>query len=100
MPPIEAVLEENQVLKGQVESLSGRVAELESQLALFKKQFFGTGKNERQDKAQLSLMLGLLETQLAEAKRETVTYERSQSPARDRHRRRFLRIFPSRRRSN
>jgi len=81
MPPIEAVLEENQALKGRVESLSERVVELESQLAFFKKQLFGTGKNERQDKAQLTLMLGLLETKLAEAKRETVTYERSKSTA-------------------
>jgi transposase len=81
MPPIEAVLEENQVLKGRVESLSERVAQLESQVALFRKQLFGTGRNERQDKGQMTLMLGLLETQLAEAKRETVTYERSTASA-------------------
>ena len=38
MPPIEAVLEENQTLKGRVETLSAKVVELELQLALFKKK--------------------------------------------------------------
>lgn len=76
MPPIEAVLEENRSLKGQVVSLSERVVDLEMQLAIFKKQIFGTGKNERQDKGQLLLMLGQLETKLVEARKEMVSYER------------------------
>ena len=81
MPPIEAVLEENRALKGRVESLGERVADLETQLAWFKKKVFGTGKNERQDQAQLMLVLGQLEAKLAEAKTETVTYERKKSGA-------------------
>ena len=44
MPPIEVILEENQALKGKVESLEGKVSDLEAQLAFFKKQLFGTGK--------------------------------------------------------
>ena len=58
MPPIEVVLEENKALKGRVETLSEKVADLEMQLALFKRQQFGSGKNERQDKTQLTLGLG------------------------------------------
>jgi transposase len=81
MPPIEAVLEENQALKGRVESLSEKVAELELQLALFKKQIFGTGKNEKQDKTQLLLKLGQLETKLLEARTATITYERREPSA-------------------
>ena len=81
MPPIEAVLEENQALKGRVASLSERVTDLETQLAWFKKQIFGTGKNERQDQAQLMLVLGQLEAKLAEAKTETVTYDRKKPGA-------------------
>jgi transposase len=76
MPPIEAIFEENQVLKGTVERLSEKVVDLETQLAWFKKQVFGTGKNEKQDRAQLLLKLGQLEAQLAQVKTETLTYER------------------------
>src|SRR5476651_2639890 len=81
MPPIEAVLEENQALKGRVATLSEKVAELELQLALFKKQIFGTGKNEKQDKTQLLLKLGQLETKLLEARTATITYERREPSA-------------------
>jgi len=81
MPPIEAVLEENQALKGRVATLSEKVAELELQLALFKKQIFGTGKNEKQDKTQLLLKLGELESKLLAAKTATITYERREPSA-------------------
>lgn len=81
MPPIEAVLEENQALKGRVATLSEKVAELELQLALFKKQIFGTGKNEKQDKTQLLLKLGQLEAKLLEAKTATITFERREPSA-------------------
>ncbi len=66
MPPIELVLEENQALKGKVDSLTEEVADLKAELAIFRKQIFGTGKNERQDKAQLLLTLGQLEAKIAE----------------------------------
>ena len=59
--------------------LGGKVSDLEAQLAFFKKQLFGTGKNEKQDKAQLLLKLGQLEAQLAEMKTETVSYERNKA---------------------
>ena len=50
MPPIEAVLEENKALKGRVETLSEKVADLEMQLALFKRQQFGSGKTSGRTK--------------------------------------------------
>jgi transposase len=87
MPPIEAVLEENEALKGKVVSLEETVAELQAQLAIFKKQIFGSGRNEKQDKAQLLLKLGQLEAKIAEVKMERISYERRkpgaprQSPA-------------------
>jgi hypothetical protein len=64
MPPIELVLEENQALKGRVDSLTEEVADLKAELAIFRKQIFGSGKNEKQDKAQLLLTLGQLEATL------------------------------------
>ncbi len=42
------------------------MADLKAELAIFKKQFFGSGKNEKQDKAQLLLTLGQLEAKIAE----------------------------------
>jgi transposase len=76
MPPIELVLEENQALKGKVSSLTEEVADLKAELAIFRKQIFGSGKNEKQDKAQLLLTLGQLEARVAEATMERVSYER------------------------
>jgi transposase len=76
MPPIELILEENQSLKGKVNSLTEEVADLKAQLAIFKKQIFGSGKNEKQDKAQLLLTLGQLEARIAQVKTEQVSYER------------------------
>jgi len=81
MPPIEVVLEENAALKGRVTSLTEENAELKAELALFRKQVFGSGKNEKQDRAQLLLKLGQLEAKVAEAARERVTYERQKPGA-------------------
>jgi len=73
MPPIETVLEENAALKE-------RVAGLEAELAWFKKQIFGSGKNEKQppDRAQLLLKLGQMQAQVAEVKTQKISYERRQ----------------------
>jgi hypothetical protein len=78
MPPIETVLAENEALKGKVETLSEKVAGLEAELSWFKKQIFGSGKNEKQppDRAQLLLKLGQLQAQMAEVKTQKITYER------------------------
>ena len=81
MPPIELVLEENQALKGTVKSLTEENADLKAELAIFKKQFFGSGKNEKQDKAQLLLKLGQLEAKIAEVQTERVSYERQKPGA-------------------
>jgi transposase len=81
MPPIELILEENQSLKGKVNSLTEEVADLKAQLAIFKKQIFGSGKNEKQDKAQLLLTLGQLEARIAEVKTERISYERQKPGA-------------------
>jgi transposase len=76
MPPIETILAENQALKGTVETLNEKVAGLEVQLEWLKKQLFGPGKNERQDRAQLMLKLGHLEAQIKETAQQTISYER------------------------
>ena len=51
MPPIEEVLAENAQLKG-------RLAELEAQIAWFRRQVFAGGKSEKLDVNQLDLLLG------------------------------------------
>lgn len=83
MPPIETVLAENQALKGQVSTLSSKVAGLQAQVAWLTQQLFGSGKNERQDKAQLVLKLGQVEQQIAQANEETetISYERRKAGA-------------------
>jgi transposase len=74
MPPIEMILEENRSLKEKVVSL-------ETQVEWLKKQLFGPGKGERQDRAQLMLKLGQIEAQIKEVATETLTYERRKSGA-------------------
>jgi len=69
MPPIEAVLQENVRLKE-------RIAELEAQIAWFRRQIFAGGKSEKADPKQLNLLLRGLEEAAAELRCETVTYER------------------------
>ncbi|MDQ8184180.1 IS66 family transposase [Pelagicoccus sp. SDUM812002] len=70
MPPIEDVLNENAKLKG-------RVAELEAQIAWFRRQVFAGGKSEKVDSSQLDLLLGKLEEAKAiQAEPVKVSYER------------------------
>lgn len=77
MPPAEQLFTENQALQGKVASLQEKVAGLETQVAWLKKQLFGGGKGESLDRSQLLLALGQLEAQIAVAKPQTVTYERT-----------------------
>ncbi|MDQ8201307.1 IS66 family transposase, partial [Pelagicoccus enzymogenes] len=75
MPPIEEVLAENATLKG-------RVAELEAQIAWFRRQVFAGGKSERVDLNQLDLLLGKLEEAKAAEPPQKVSYERKAKPSR------------------
>lgn len=77
MPPAEQLFTENQALQGKVASLQEKVVGLETQVAWLKKQLFGGGKGESLDRSQLLLALGQLEAQIAVAKPQTVTYERT-----------------------
>ncbi|MEM9159220.1 MAG: IS66 family transposase [Verrucomicrobiota bacterium] len=68
MPPIEEVLAENARLKAKLQGkesvISGkdeRIAELEAQIAWFRRQVFAGGKSEKIDAGQLDLLLGQLE---------------------------------------
>ena len=72
MPPYEQLLAENG-------SLREENTVLKAQLAWLRKQFFGTGKSEKLDRAQLLLKLEALQEHAAalEAKSETITYERT-----------------------
>lgn len=76
MPPVEVVLEENAQLKAELSTRDARIAELEAQIAWFRRQMFAGGKSEKIDARQLELLLQGLEQAKAEAKTETVTYER------------------------
>lgn len=70
MPPIEEVLAENATLKG-------RVAELEAQIAWFRRQVFAGGKSEKMDSRQLDMLEGLLEEAKQEqAPKQKLAYER------------------------
>ncbi len=76
MPPIEEVLAENAQLKG-------RLAELEAQIAWFRRQVFAGGKSEKVDLNQLDLLLGKLEeAKAAEAPPQKVSCERKAKPSR------------------
>jgi hypothetical protein len=57
MPPIETVLEENAQLKAEISGKSERIAELEAQIAWFRRQMFAGGKSEKIDMKQLELLL-------------------------------------------
>lgn len=78
MPPVEEILAENQQLKDQLSKREERIAELEAQIAWFRRQVFAGGKSEKADPAQLELTLkGLREQQDAlKREKETITYER------------------------
>ena len=76
MPPIEEVLAENAQLKG-------RLAELEAQIAWFRRQVFAGGKSEKLDVNQLDLLLGQLEeAKAAQAETTKVSYERKAKASR------------------
>ena len=79
MPPIEAVLEENKHLRGQVATMAQELAGLQARIAWLTKQLFGGGKSEKFDRAQLLLELGELQGAVAatEAETQTVSYERA-----------------------
>ena len=89
MPPIETVLEENAQLKAELSGKSGRIAELEAQIAWFRRQMFAGGKSEKIDMKQLELLLsGLEQAKAEETQPKTVTYERG--PAKPRRSREEL----------
>jgi hypothetical protein len=76
MPPIETVLEENAQLKAELSGKSERIAELEAQIAWFRRQMFAGGKSEKIDMKQLELLLsGLEQAKAEETQPKTVTYE-------------------------
>ena len=76
MPPIETVLEENAQLKAELSGKSERIAELEAQIAWFRRQMFADGKSEKIDMKQLELLLsGLEQAKAEETQPKTVTYE-------------------------
>lgn len=82
MPPVEEILQENAQLKG-------RVAELEAQIAWFRRQMFAGGKSEKVDPRQLDLLLkGLDQAKAEEAKAKKISYERK--PAKPRRSREEL----------
>ena len=54
---------------------------MKAELAIFRKQIFGSGKNEKQDKAQqLLLTLGQLEAKIAEVQTERVSFPERRIP--------------------
>jgi hypothetical protein len=83
------VLEENAQLKAELSGKSERIAELEAQIAWFRRQMFAGGKSEKIDMKQLELLLsGLEQAKAEETQPKTVTYERG--PAKPRRSREEL----------
>jgi len=92
MPPVEEILQENARLKAElsgrdsiIAGKSERIAELEAQIAWFRRQIFAGGKSEKVDPGQL----GFLEDLLREAKesedgrpKEKISYERGKPKGR------------------
>lgn len=77
MPPIETVLAENAELKAKLTGKDERIAELEAQVAWFRRQVFAGGKSEKVDMNQLDFLLGKLEEAKAiRAEPVKVSYER------------------------
>jgi len=74
----EELLAENLQLKASLAERDGKIAELEARLAWLSRQYFGTGKSEKLDRAQLLLELEDVAAELAKLKgeTETVVYER------------------------
>ena len=83
MPPVEAILAENEKLKAELSAKDGRIAELEAQIAWFRRQVFAGGKSEKLDSRQLDMLEGLLEeARREEAVKEEISYERRKPAAR------------------
>ena len=69
MPPIEAVIAENEQMRAEL-------VVLREQIAWLKKQLYGGGKSEKLDEAQLRLKLEELEKEIATKPGQTVSHER------------------------
>jgi len=83
MPPVEEILQENAQLKAELSGKSERIAELEAQIAWFRRQMFAGGKSEKIDPRQLDLLLkGLDRAKAEEAQAKKVSYERKAPKAR------------------
>ena len=78
MPPLEAIVEENKRLRGQVSTMEQEMAALRARLVWLTRQLFGPGKSEKYDRAQLLLELEQLQgqAQAPSVETETITYER------------------------
>ena len=78
MPPIEAILEENERLLGQVSTMEQQMAAMQARIEWLTRQVFGAGKSEKFDRSQLLLELEELTVAVAatEAPTETISYER------------------------
>ncbi len=77
MPAVESASAEIADLKAELSTKSERIAELEAQIAWFRRQMFAGGKSEKIDPAQLELLLkGLDEAKAEEAQTKRVSYER------------------------
>jgi len=85
MPPVEAIIAENEQLRSELAQRELTIDVLEKQLAWLRQQVFGTGKSERLDAAQLRLELEDIEQRLEQAKpKETIRYERERPRAQKR----------------
>lgn len=85
MPPIEAVMAENEQLRGELAQRDLTIAALQKQLQWLQQKVFGGGRGEKLEAAQLRLQLEELEAKIEQARaKETVTYERER-PKQGRH---------------
>jgi len=78
MPPVEEILHENAALKAQLSGKDERIAELEAQIAWFRRQMFAGGRSEKADSRQLGFLEDLLDEarKEEEAAKEKISYER------------------------
>ena len=91
MPPVEEVLAENAQLKAKLadkdSTITGkdeRIAELEAQIAWFRRQVFAGGKSEKVDPGQLDFLLGKLEEAKAVESQKTSRERKANPPRRSR----------------